>query len=170
MNTTDPIVKLMNEHQLGLRELENMLQAGREMKTSGFDFAVYEKLREAVRFINEDIRQHNRSEEEALFPALEAKIGQNGPTAVMRSEHQQLWLALDKLQNELNHLLDHSGETQKLNSIAELATFIHDFLKQHIFKEDNILYPMVRDLLSADELDAVSQRMNHHGERVPPSV
>ena len=170
MNANDPIVQLMAEHQHGLRELERMLQAGRELKNSGYNFAAFERLREATRFINEDIRRHNEAEEMALFPMLEAKIGASGPTAVMRSEHQQLWLTLEKMDRELDLLAENSEDQLKLARIAELAAFIHDFLKQHIFKEDNILYPMARDLLSAEELTAVGHRMARQTEPVPPSV
>ena len=166
----DPIIRFMDEHQQGLRELKNLLNAAKELKLNGYNPEPYEKLRAATRFINEEIRTHNQNEENALFPKLEEKIGKNGPTAVMRSEHQQLWEALGRLESELNLLSTDGVNNPRIARIAELATFVHDFLSQHIGKEDNILYPMARRVLSGRELQEVSRKMAGIPEPMPPSV
>jgi hemerythrin-like domain-containing protein len=166
----DPIIRFMDEHQQGLRELRNMLHAAKELKLKGYDPELYEKLHDAARFINEEIKAHNQNEENALFPALEEKIGKSGPTAVMRDEHQQLWEALERLESELNLLLTDGINNPRIARIAELATFIHDFLSQHIGKEDNILYPLARRVLNGRELQEVSRKMAGVPEPMPPSV
>jgi len=170
MSYSDPFERLMAEHQHGLRELDKMLASSRELKSGGFSTDAFEKLRDAVRFINEDIRAHNQNEEEALFPAMEEKIGPSGPTGVMRSEHLQLWSALDKLENKLTELLTDTGNAAHISRVAELSAFIHDLLKNHIFKEDNILYPMAKQMLTPEEILEVSERMIHEPVPVPPSV
>ena len=170
MSYSDPFERLMAEHQHGLRELDKMLASSRELKSAGFSVQIYEKLRDATRFINEDIRAHNKNEEEALFPALEEKMGQGGPTTVMRSEHVQLWTSLDKLEKELTELLNDTTSQPRISRVAELSAFIHDLLKNHIFKEDNILYPMARQMLTPEEILEISERMIHEPVPVPPSV
>jgi len=170
MSHSDPFERLMAEHQHGLRELDKMLASSRELKTAGFSVQIYEKLRDATRFINEDIRAHNKNEEEALFPALEEKIGPSGPTGVMRSEHVQLWTSLDKLEKELTELLNDTTSQPRITRVSELSAFIHDLLKNHIFKEDNILYPMARQMLTPEEILEVAERMIHEPVPVPPSV
>ncbi len=166
----DPIIRFMDEHQQGLRELKKLLNAAKELKLKGYDPELYEKLHDATRFINEEVRAHNQNEENALFPALEEKIGTSGPTAVMRSEHQQLWEALDRLESDLNLLLTDGVNNPRIARIAELSTFIHDLLSQHISKEDNILYPMARRVLSGRELQEISRKMAGVPEPMPPSV
>lgn len=170
MSFTDPFERLMNEHQHGLRELDKMLASSRELKSGGFSVETYEKLRAATRFINEDIRAHNQNEEDALFPAMEAKTGSGGPVAVMKSEHLQLWSALDKLETELTDLLNDTASQQRIARVAELSAFIHDLLRNHIFKEDNILYPMAREILTQEEIAEVSRKMVNEPVPVPPSV
>ena len=170
MNFTDPLERLMSEHQHGLKELEKMLSAGIELKTNGFKSVTYEALCAATNFINKDIRTHNQNEENTLFPKLEAKIGEGGPTSVMRSEHQQLWSALDQLESELRELPSSTSDATRIARIAELTTFIHDLLKQHISKEDNILYPMARQMLTQEDLRQVSLRMEDAPDSGPSSV
>lgn len=167
MEFRDPIERLMEEHQHGLKELEKMLKAGQELKARGFNQESYETLRGATDFINGDIRTHNQNEENALFPMMEAKMGEGGPTTVMRSEHQQLWAALDKLETELGCLPSTSANGEVIGRVAELSAFIHNLLIQHIYKEDNILYPMAREILTPEEFQQVFKKMV---EPLPPSV
>lgn len=170
MENQDPIARFMEEHQHALRELNAMLLSSRELKQQGFTTAAYERLRAATHFINEDIRAHNRNEEKALFPLLEERIGPSGPTAVMRAEHQQLWQALEDLEKNLDHLVESPADTGITNRVSELSGFIHDFLQQHIFKEDNILYPMARELLTSEEMSQISFRILDQVNPLPPSV
>lgn len=170
MEFTDPIERLMNEHQHGLRELEKMRQAGHELKTSGFKPETYQALQAATDFINGDLRTHNENEENALFPLLEARMGQGGPTTVMRAEHQQLWSALDQLEWGLKGLSENPSNGAKVDEIAGLTNFIYTLLSQHISKEDNILYPMAREMLTQEDFRLVSERMNGLLNPVPPSV
>ncbi len=82
-----------------------------------------------------DMEQHLREEEQLLFPAFEAATGMTqGPTAVMRSEHAEMRLLLDEMQQ--------AAAQRDGDSLAGAADTLLLLMQQHNLKEENILYPM----------------------------
>lgn len=85
---------------------------------------------------------HNAKEENFYFPLLiERGLPQQGPVNVMLLEHQSERDFLDKIKT---HIL----QDKKLNS--EIIDIINEFCnltKNHIWKENDILYPMGSKLL-----------------------
>lgn len=79
---------------------------------------------------------HIKWEEEILFPIFEEKTGMkdNGPTAVMRSEHI-----------EIKDLLDQIREKIKIGNFntGEMDSALDNILKSHNDKEENLLYPWI---------------------------
>ena len=93
---------------------------------------------------------HHGKEEQFLFPALEAagipKAG--GPIGVMLSEHEhgralvrQMAAAWQKYR---------SGDRAAAAVVIASARDYSAFLNAHIFKENNVLFPMAEARLSAD--------------------
>jgi hemerythrin-like domain-containing protein len=86
---------------------------------------------------------HFDSEEKTLFPTFEAKTGMTmGPTQVMRMEHAQM----RDLFGEARAALE-GGEAEDYLGIAETLLIM---MQQHNMKEENILYPMCDQHLSAE--------------------
>ncbi|MCF8050232.1 MAG: hemerythrin domain-containing protein [Desulfobacterales bacterium] len=94
---------------------------------------------------------HHGKEEEFLFPALEAAgvLREGGPIGVLLVEHDEGRRLVSKLKQCVS---DHrSGDQQAAVGIQETVTAYVNLLRQHITKEDTVLFPM------ADaKLDAVS--------------
>lgn len=94
---------------------------------------------------------HHQKEEGILFPVL-IQYGlskETGPVAVMLAEHeearrltQKMRLALERLQAS-----DDSGR----NELIQNAQGYIKLLRQHIYKEDNILFPMADKVLPAEQ-------------------
>jgi hemerythrin-like domain-containing protein len=94
---------------------------------------------------------HHKKEEEVLFPAL-VKHGlsaESGPVAVMLAEHiegrklaQEMRQALERLQ---------AGDQRKRGELVEKATAYIKLLRQHIHKEDHVLFPMADQLIPVTE-------------------
>lgn len=81
------------------------------------------------------LRHHFDMEESVLFPSFESATGiSGGPTAVMRSEHQQM----RELMSEIEYALEHQDEDQCLG-VAETLMLM---MQQHNMKEEQMLYPM----------------------------
>jgi len=78
---------------------------------------------------------HFRMEEEGLFPAFENATGmRQGPTMVMRSEHEQM----RGLMRQMHQAAD-AGDADLLLKAGGTLLFV---MQQHNVKEEQMLYPM----------------------------
>lgn len=83
---------------------------------------------------------HLRREEEVLFPAFEAKTGMSqGPTAVMRTEHEQM--------RSIVAQMDAALVERDAESFLGLAETLMILTQQHNMKEEQVLYPMSDEVL-----------------------
>jgi hemerythrin-like domain-containing protein len=93
---------------------------------------------------------HFATEEKTLFPAFEAKTGMSmGPTEVMRMEHAQMRSMLDAAVDALK-----SGNIEDYLGQAETLLIM---MQQHNMKEENMLYPMCDQHLSAESPELVQR-------------
>lgn len=96
------------------------------------------------------ILAHFATEEKTLFPAFEEKTGMSmGPTQVMRMEHVQMRLLMDDAANALQ-----SGSVDDYFGQAETLLVM---MQQHNMKEENMLYPMCDQHLSAELPELLSR-------------
>ncbi len=110
-----------------------------------------EAARAAFGHFHSAILAHFASEEKTLFPTFEAKTGMSmGPTQVMRMEHVQMRELLDAAAQALA-----DGDIDEYLGQAETLLIM---MQQHNMKEENILYPMCDQHLSA-ELEPLLQRI-----------
>lgn len=86
-----------------------------------------------------NIDKHYLRKENLLFPYME-RYGITAPPKVMWGVDDEIRDALKEAKRELENKNDTDKLTQALNSLAEM-----------IFKEENILFPMVLETLSEDE-------------------
>jgi len=94
---------------------------------------------------------HFDSEEKTLFPTFEAKTGMRlGPTQVMRMEHEQLRSLMVDAADAL--------QTANAEDYLGLADTLVIMMQQHNIKEENMLYPMCDQHLSA-ESPAILERL-----------
>jgi iron-sulfur cluster repair protein YtfE (RIC family) len=88
------------------------------------------------------MERHMRFEEETLFPAFDSATGNDaGPTAVMRHEHR----ALRELLGRMNDAIAQEQGAEYLG----LGETLLVLLQQHNVKEENVLYPMMEQVLAA---------------------
>ncbi|SFV75605.1 Hemerythrin HHE cation binding region [hydrothermal vent metagenome] len=93
-------------------------------------------------FINETER-HFQMEERVMFVEFETKTGMTqGPTAVMRQEHAQI----RSLMQDLLDAIDENN-ADKFFGTSETLMIL---MQQHNMKEEQMLYPMAQQHLSAD--------------------
>lgn len=94
--------------------------------------------------------RHHQREEEVLFPELE-KRGMYGPPTVMREEHKQLRPRKHALK-ELVEDVDRQDFDDFKRKLDTLANFIVPTLREHIYKENNILYPMALQVIDDEQV------------------
>ncbi len=86
------------------------------------------------------LETHLNREEGVLFPAFEAQTGNTqGPTAVMRMEHEQM--------RSLVSEMDEAVVARDADSFLGLAETLMILIQQHNMKEEQILYPMSEQVL-----------------------
>jgi hemerythrin-like domain-containing protein len=97
------------------------------------------------------MEHHFSLEEQILFPQVEDHIGHTeGPTAVMRMEHQQMRQVFTEMAEGITN---HDSE-----SYLGLAETLLMLMQQHNAKEEQILYPLSDNLLS-NELPALLEQL-----------
>lgn len=95
--------------------------------------------------------EHFRFEEEVLFPALEAAMGQRlGPTEVMRLEHAEMRSLLDELAHAVGR-----HDTDAINGIVDTLVIL---MQQHNAKEEQVLYPLADRLLGSQKAELIAKR------------
>lgn len=104
------------------------------------------KIKEFLDFTETFAEPHHQKEEEVLFPALEEKgiPREGGPIGVMLHDHET---KREKVKDLKKSLKDNNEE-----KIKEASQAIISLLRDHINKEDNILYPLARQVLTEEEL------------------
>ncbi len=86
-------------------------------------------------------RHHLTMEEELLFPAFEEETGMTqGPTMVMRMEHEQMRGLLDQMGEAMGRA-DHQ-------ELLDLGDTLLMLMQQHNQKEEGMLYPMAERALA----------------------
>ena len=137
----DPIQELMDEH----RVIERVLGALEAAARKEVPLAFYER---AVDFIaNYADGRHHAKEEDRLFPVLERKgvPREGGPIGVLCAEHQE---GRGHVARMRKLLIAGDRDGLRRESLAYAA-----LLRDHILKEDHVLFPMGRAHLSPPELD-----------------
>lgn len=131
-----------------LDELEKVNRSVQKMKAYSREDNQLKKLEGIAHHLVEADPHHQR-EEKALFPELE-KRGVVGPPEVMRMEHVELRAK----KKELLKLAKAAAKTEFAafkKKLDEIANFIVPTLRDHISKENEILYPMALQVIKEDE-------------------
>jgi hemerythrin-like domain-containing protein len=93
-----------------------------------------------------EIEAHFSGEETVLFPAFEQASGMTGgPTQVMRMEHEQM--------RGLTKQMAQAVAERDSDAFCGAAETLLMLMQQHNMKEENILYPMCDQTLSASAND-----------------
>ncbi len=96
----------------------------------------WEVAEEQVNLFIGSLLAHFDHEENVLFPAFEETTGmRNGPTQMMRYEHDQMKALLVELEAALNN--------KNQERYLGLSETLMIFMQQHNMKEEQILYPMI---------------------------
>jgi hemerythrin-like domain-containing protein len=112
---------------------------------------------------------HHGKEEEFLFPALE-EAGvkrEGGPIGVMLAEHAQGRALIAKIREAVTTIK--AGDQTASKRFAGAAGEYAALLAAHIYKEDNVLFPMADARLSAAKDDWLIENFERlESERIGP--
>jgi hemerythrin-like domain-containing protein len=169
------IDELLHEHEailfsLGL--LQKMADAARSDATSPSSAWNSEDARELVGFLKEFADGcHHGKEEGILFPAMEKAgiLNDGGPIGVMLHEHELGRERIRGMKAALERAATGDGAANEAfarETFASEAEGYIELLRQHIEKENKILFPMGEKALSAETLERLYGLFEDHEERV----
>jgi hemerythrin-like domain-containing protein len=153
----NPTEELEAEHGGILRMLE-ILQAivGKMGLLKEFTEEHIEQIMEFLKVFVD--KCHHGKEEEFLFPALEEEgvPREGGPIGVMLQEHQTGREIIAKMDASLYRLA--TGSTDAESAFKEAAESYIQLLRQHIDKENDVLFPMADERLSKERKHKMSEQ------------
>ena len=140
------IEELKSDHQNILKHLDD-LEAVINQPTIN-----HVKIEGFLRFTETFAEPHHQKEEQILFPALEKKgmPNEGGPIGMMLMEHTAKRNYLTKMKEALK---ENNEDKLKENTKSMIS-----LLRDHIYKEDNILYPCAQDALTGEELASLASQ------------
>ena len=151
-----PTQILMDEHQLILAVLDS-LEEGAD-RLDGGDKVDPDFFLDAAEFVAGFADQcHHAKEEEILFVAMTAMDmpQDSGPVAVMLAEHEE--------GRQYTNAFRSAAEQMKAGEEAAAADVIRNvfdyvsLLREHILKENNVLFPMAEQIIPADAMTKVAE-------------
>lgn len=144
--STDITRALVEEHRLILRMIA--LLERKAPPTVAGNYRNWQFYLDGVDFIrNYADRYHHAKEEDVLFEALveNGMPRQNSPVAAMLMEHDQGRAYVGAMEAAARQALEgHEGQAQ---TVADNALAYAALLKEHIAKEDDILYPLAERVI-----------------------
>ncbi len=105
------------------------------------------EIRTRVDQVSAALQMHAQLEDELLFTTLEPQIGAMGPLAVMRLEHTAIEDTLAQLQVDT----DAAKTEQLVEHLLAVA-------RSHFAKEEQVLFPLSEQVLSAEALDELGRQ------------
>ena len=160
---TDPIEHLLRDHRAIMDGIEPMRRALADLRTGrpGALDAALPAFAAAEHVLATQLLRHARKEEEALFPAIEVALA--GPTMVMRAEHRAIHERAARFHEVLRELeeVEHpaivaggtrlrelSAGTPDATALVEVAVEVLALVDSHFGKEEAVLFPIAREVLS----------------------
>ncbi|HOI16199.1 MAG TPA: hemerythrin domain-containing protein [Geobacteraceae bacterium] len=151
---------LKHEHEAVLFSLK--ILKGMVDKLSTGEAEVCEDLLRYIGFLKEFVDKcHHGKEEGILFPAM-IKAGlpeKGGPITVMLAEHDQGRGLVKMMETAI-------PSDRNVSGLAKSAEDYSILLRNHIEKENNILFVMAEKIMKPDALDQIYAAFEEHEEKV----
>lgn len=146
------IQHLMRDHREAekiVADIESLADA--QKSDQRWDAARRESFTQVVCFYEEVVLGHIQKEEKVLFPALESFLPHDmGPLAVLRGEHREIAALFRRLCEVGGMLALGRSEAPLLDEFERVARSTVQITRDHIYKEDRVLFPMVARFLSPE--------------------
>ena len=146
--------QLMEEHE-GIKLMLSIIESFNK-KAEAIEEINVEHLESMIDFIKTFADKcHHGKEEEVLFPAMidAGMSNEGGPVAVMLSEHDQGRAFVKGLIESFNSYK--SCDMAALTDIVENSTGYINLLRNHIDKENNILFKMADNIIDPSLHDGI---------------
>ena len=147
---------LMEEHRVIERVLAALETAASRLRSGeAISPAIFLQAAEFIKGFADGC--HHKKEEGVLFPAMRAVgvTGEGGPIGVMLAEHHEGRELTSSMRAAAERLA--SGDADARAELARSALNYVALLRQHITKEENVLFPMAEQVLKGPAQVEVSE-------------
>lgn len=156
LDTKRPTEQLKDEHKAVLQKLTALERIFSRLDKKD---EVSAELKELTAFFKTDFWFHFTKEEEALFPEMETFMPRDaGPIGVMLMEHEDLRKTNDEIQKATGEYLGGATGEDVRSRLRQHGTHFINVLRDHINKEDNILFMMADVHLNPQQVENVARR------------
>ncbi|MBI2851442.1 MAG: hemerythrin domain-containing protein [Chloroflexi bacterium] len=163
IDTKKPTQLLKEEHQAVLQKLTAMERIFGRLDRKD---EVSAELKELAAFFETEFWTHFDKEEKALFPEFDNFMPRGaGPIAVMLQEHIVLRDTNDVMQEAIARYLNGDNDAETKRTISQNGSHFIDFLRQHINKEDGILFRMTDMHLNQAQNEKVARLFREMDKR-----
>jgi iron-sulfur cluster repair protein YtfE (RIC family) len=158
--------RLVAEHLQFQNEVNTFEDTILSIQKDGYTKAADGRLRHFLNFLDEEFIAHNRREEAALFPLLRLRLlaaGEHGsgdepqtPVDLMQDEHIKAVQLAAVILNFLGLAFRFPDERTRLtilDAALEQGKFLVELLRLHVFREDNVVFPLAQQLITSAEFD-----------------
>lgn len=172
LSAEHPIRRIIAEHEMFECFLADLAEANVEVQSAGVITELsseYRKLEHIAEHL-QAIGIHNQREDDLVFPVLE-----NYPCksicGVLSKAHWRINNIVGNLTMAINNFKQFEPEQFKMQ-INALSCAIVPIVREHIFQEDNILYPVALDCLQDEKVwqrvKRLSDEMGYCGFDIQP--
>jgi len=165
----------MDEHKSTLTKIDELEATLIEIKKEGVNRERNKKLGEFFEFLDDKIVLHNLKEERVLFPFIHDRMIDNGEhgtglipdTAVdmLENDHikmMELATLTFSLMGISSRLTDSVSIALLVDTAVEQGLSLVELLRLHIFREDNVVFPLVHKYLTKDDFNEISRQMKKY--------
>ena len=158
--------KFVDEHVSFMGELNAFEEAIHSIQKDGYTKESDAKLRRFFHYFDHEFNPHHRREESTLLPLLRERLiasgehgkGEDPATAidVMEDEHAKALQLAAVVLNFLGlvfRLPDERSGMVVLDAALEQGRNLVELLRLHVFREDNVVFPLAHRLISGIEFD-----------------
>lgn len=171
-----PVLQLfMDEHKTTLKKNEELEATLIEIRKEGITRERNKKLGEFFGFMDDKIVLHNLKEERVLFPLIHDRMIDNGEhgtgpipdTAVdmLENDHikmMELATLTFSLMGITSRIADPVSNALLLDAAIEQGLSLAELLRLHIFREDNVVFPLAHKYLTAGDYEKIGHQMKKY--------
>lgn len=162
----------VEEHAPFLAEVDAFENTIISIQKEGYTREADNRLKHFFNFFDEEFISHNRREETTVFPLLRKRLlasgehgaGDDPATAIdmMEDEHTKAAQLAAVILNFLGLAFRFPDEKTKLtilDAAVEQSKFLIELLRLHVFREDNVVFPMAHRLITQSEFDELQPKL-----------
>lgn len=150
-----PTQVLRAEHRQIDEQLNVLTGALRQLGDRGPDSDVLDRIEKVARYIDREMAIHHRKEEDCLFPFLEEHLASENLRLDARiADHEDLNIMNGKFKEALNDCRG-AEPGRRARFAAQMlkgyGLYIVHLVREHLLKEDQILFLVADEYLSAEQ-------------------